>query len=35
MDKLKESGRAITIDPINPASEAQAIAKIKECLGLS
>ena len=32
MDKLSESGRAIVIDPIDPASEESAIAQIQERL---
>lgn len=32
MDKLRESGRAIIIDPTDPNSEAAAIAQIQERL---
>lgn len=32
LDKLNDSGRAIIIDPIDPESEAQAIAQIQERL---
>ena len=35
MDKLDASGRAIVIDPTDPASEARAISKIQERLGIT
>lgn len=35
MDKLRESGRAIVIDPTDPASEEQAIIQMQERLGLN